>query len=220
MILSSNPLPPAPPIPPIGPDRFPVTSDITLYVQKPYGQTLPYGPTVLCLSEAENDLDDQYSRKGDAIIDYTYTFKNRGIKAFIQSLDRRNMVLSKASAVLRGIKELMINYPELGTRAVLVLASEIDHGLIARVIISRDEVGVNGNLTTSLNGTIPNLDSGNLSAYVSTFFAHTPFRNPWVCITDINLLVSTPQTIAFLILLLQSLSKASPPTAPLWTKTP
>ncbi|MCJ1457749.1 hypothetical protein MMC28_008118 [Mycoblastus sanguinarius] len=160
----SNPLPPAPPKPPIGPDNWPISgTDLTLKVQRPYGAPLPYNPTIFCLVSAQSDLDRQITIKGDVIIDYSYTFQEGGIKVYIQTVDRRNMVLSKASNSLRGVVQLMTVYPELGTKAVQVIVTE-PGVVLTRVVISASRAGVDGKAAISLNGTTLNVPATNLTA--------------------------------------------------------
>lgn len=132
-------------------------------MQRPYGAALPHGPTLLCLASAQDDLDRQLATKGDVIIDWCYVKIEYGIDIEIQSLNRRDMVLSKASEALRGIAAVMTAYPELGTKAVAVLLKAEDNYL-ARIRISRARG--NGIATTNVNGTHLNPFPLNLTAYV------------------------------------------------------
>jgi len=161
--FSPNPLPPSPAPPPLGPDNYPIGYGLSLRVQRPYGAALPHGPTLFCLASAQDDLDRQYAAKGDIIIDYHYVKIENGIEINIQSLNRREMVLSKASEALRGIAAVMTTYPELGTKAVAVLLKAEDNYL-ARIQISRARG--NGIATTNVNGTYLNPSPLNLTAYV------------------------------------------------------
>jgi len=132
-------------------------------VQRPYGDILPHGPTILCLASAQEDLDRQAATKGDVVIDYRYVMTENGIEIDIQSLNRREMVLSKASEALRGIAALMNAYPQLGTRAVAVLLKD-EFNYLARIQILRARANVNA--TRNVNGTTQNTSPWNLTTYV------------------------------------------------------
>lgn len=132
-------------------------------MQRPYGEALPHGPTILCLVTAQEDLDRQAATKGDVIIDDGYVKIENGIDVDIQSLNRRKLVLSKASEALRGIVVLMNAYPQLGTKAVSVLLKD-DEDYLARIQISRARG--NGITATNANATSQNSFPWNLKAYV------------------------------------------------------
>lgn len=151
----------------MGPDNYPISSsNLTLHVERPYGEDLPFYPTILCLISAQSDLSRQVARRGDVIIGDSYTFEENGIKVYVQAVYIRIFFLSKASNALRGMNELMIGYPELGTKAVSAALLEEGEGVIGRVVISRSGAGADEQAIINFNGTTSLSALGNLTAYV------------------------------------------------------
>lgn len=166
-----NPLPPLSPSYPIGPDNYPIPgTDVKLVVQRPYGETLPENPTILCLVSAQADLDRRETARGDVQMPKEWEFEERGIKIVILSPFRDGMRLSVASTALQGLVTLMTQYLQFGTRAGTTSVSE-DGNVLGAVELSRSEAHDVGVSVLALNSTNPGNRPANFTRYANTLFS-------------------------------------------------
>lgn len=184
----------------IGPDNWPIIgTNIKLMVERPYGEDIPYDPTIHCLVSFQNRLNSERAARGDISIDYGRVFWQDGINVDILSHTRTELLLSKASDALRGIVQLMTRYPELGTKAVAVLMKEPGM-LLATVYVTQSRNKADRKTGTSLNSTITSYIAMNVVAYVLCFpLASTRYPVDGYCskldpknyrVPDTNIIVS------------------------------
>ncbi|KAK4690797.1 hypothetical protein P7C71_g6077, partial [Lecanoromycetidae sp. Uapishka_2] len=179
-VSGSNPLPPPPAPEPIGPGNYPIIdTDLKLAVQKPYGVSLPFGPTILCLASAEALLERQYAARGDVIIGDNFVYQYQRIEVKITAIYKRLMTLTKASASLASIVRIMNDYPEVGAKAITVILSEDGYGILAKIEIFSTPPNMATNVTIALNGTTP------IAAIPSSLAALNPknYRVPNTAVT-------------------------------------
>ena len=122
-------------------------------MDRPWGQPLPRNPTILALAEIQSDLDQRIAAQGNIEFPALVTnIEKRGINIRLLRLDREEFVLETAKVFLRGVVELMVQYPELGTRAIKAVVLE-PGSVLGRVEISSSQATFEGTRTSSFNAT-------------------------------------------------------------------
>ena len=161
--FSTNPLPPPPPPPPAGPDNYAISgSTLKLRVQRPYGAVLPKNPTILCLASASSALDQQIASSWDKEFPLVWEFEENGVHLVLRSVYREEFHLSDGVIALRGVIEVMLRYPEVGTRAINVMLFDGEGAILGRTEVSRGIAGANTvelspSSSTSLQSSLTNL---------------------------------------------------------------